>query len=135
MATLCAWPACKSHGCVDCSEAVDMRDDLDYGDLDDEPRDPPEFGVTWHELKCWPEPFEQMSSGAKTAEFRRDDRGFAVGDMLLLREWHPGTKEFTCRVHRCGPITAITRGFGIPDGFVMLSLSRPALAGDTERGA
>ena len=77
-----------------------MRDDLDYGDLDDEPRDPPEFGVTWHELKCWPEPFEQMSSGAKTAEFRRDDRGFAVGDMLLLREWHPGTKEFTCRVHR-----------------------------------
>lgn len=42
-----------------------------------------------HELKTWPESFEAVQSGAKTFELRRDDRGFAVGDRLLLREWTP----------------------------------------------
>lgn len=54
-------------------------------------------GVTTHELKSWPVFFEQVWSGAKNFELRRDDRGFAVGDMLHLREWHPGRKEYTGR--------------------------------------
>ena len=33
-----------------------------------------------HELKCWPEYFEAVISGAKTFEVRKNDRDFAVRD-------------------------------------------------------
>lgn len=40
-----------------------------------------------HELKCWPEFFKDIASGAKTFEARKDDRGYRAGDVLRLREW------------------------------------------------
>ena len=41
-----------------------------------------------HYLRIAPEYFEAVLSGAKTFEVRReDDKTFAVGDMLILREW------------------------------------------------
>jgi len=43
--------------------------------------------VATHYLKEWPRFFEAVASGDKTFEVRRDDRGFEVGDMLVLREW------------------------------------------------
>lgn len=42
-----------------------------------------------HKLKCWPEYYSKIVSGEKTFEVRRDDRGFKVGDALLLMEWSP----------------------------------------------
>lgn len=42
-----------------------------------------------HELKCWPEFFGSVIAGQKRFEFRLDDRGFKVGDRLVLREWVP----------------------------------------------
>lgn len=42
-----------------------------------------------HILKCWTEQFAEVRSGRKTFEFRRDDRGFAVGDVLDLRDFDP----------------------------------------------
>lgn len=39
-----------------------------------------------HELKILPEYFGAVEQGQKTAELRFNDRGFAVGDELLLRE-------------------------------------------------
>ena len=48
---------------------------------------------TTHNLKCWPEPFAAVANGIKTFEVRRDDRPYAVGDTLILREWCPGLYE------------------------------------------
>lgn len=42
-----------------------------------------------HDLKCWPVQFGGVMSGLKTYEIRRNDRAFAVGDFLRLREWNP----------------------------------------------
>jgi hypothetical protein len=44
---------------------------------------------TTHELKTWPEFFEQTRNGRKRFELRRHDRDFKVGDELLLKEWDP----------------------------------------------
>lgn len=45
--------------------------------------------MTTHELKTHPPHFADVAGGVKTAELRRDDRGYAVGDTLVLREWEP----------------------------------------------
>jgi hypothetical protein len=42
-----------------------------------------------HEIKCWPEYFGAVADGTKRLELRFDDRGYAVGDALWLREWEP----------------------------------------------
>lgn len=82
-----------------------------------------------HELKCWPEPFAATCRGEKFHEFRRDDRGFAVGDELILREFNPGgTIEGMTNSRYSGDVipvrvTYISRGqFGIPDGFCVMSI-------------
>lgn len=42
-----------------------------------------------HDLKTWPEYFHDIFCGEKTFEFRKDDRGFSVGDVLNLKEFIP----------------------------------------------
>ena len=53
--------------------------------------------VRVHELKSWPEFFVPVAIGVKPFEVRKDDRGFQVGDLLLLREWNPNREEYTGR--------------------------------------
>lgn len=84
------------------------------------------FLSTTHTLKTEHDAWLAVRDGSKTAEFRRDDRGFKVGDLLRLKH---GTDEATGLVlHR--RITHIVRGpaFGIPEGYAMLSMIDPALA-------
>lgn len=40
-----------------------------------------------HRIKTLPHPFAALLDGSKTFELRRDDRGYAVGDVLVLCEW------------------------------------------------
>ncbi|TSP11475.1 DUF3850 domain-containing protein [Cupriavidus campinensis] len=81
-----------------------------------------------HELKADPTPFDDVYSGRKTAEVRLDDRGYKVGDVLHLREHQRSGLvggQYTGRELR-RRITHIQRGYGLPDGVVVLSLeSRP----------
>lgn len=42
-----------------------------------------------HELKTWPRHFFAIWNGVKKFEMRKDDRGFAIGDILHLKEWEP----------------------------------------------
>ena len=50
-----------------------------------------------HELKTWPFYFEDIRTGHKRFEMRKDDRDFQSGDTLLLREWHTGACRYTGR--------------------------------------
>lgn len=50
-----------------------------------------------HELKSWVGLFDPLSRGLKKHEFRVMDRDFQVGDVCLLREYEPVTKEYTGR--------------------------------------
>ncbi|NIA43850.1 DUF3850 domain-containing protein [Providencia sp. 504mA] len=47
-----------------------------------------------HELKLAPHYFQLVQDGLKTAEFRRDDRDFQVGDELFLREFNSINKPY-----------------------------------------
>lgn len=49
------------------------------------------------EKKAWPEIFEKVLSGEKQFDLRLADREYRVGDILVLKEWNPKTKEYTGR--------------------------------------
>lgn len=84
-----------------------------------------------HELKIWPSYFDAVASGIKTFEWRKNDRDFAVGDQLVLREWNPALATGVC-----GQLYAYTGReltatvcykaegvFGIPEGWCILGLT------------
>lgn len=48
--------------------------------------------------KIWPEYFEEVASGNKKYELRLNDFSIVEGDILVLEEWNPKTKEYTGRV-------------------------------------
>lgn len=48
-----------------------------------------------HALKTEISYFEQIQSGDKTFEVRRNDRPFKVDDIILLQEWNPQDKTYT----------------------------------------
>ena len=50
------------------------------------------------EKKVWPEYFQKIVDGVKTYELRLADFECNPGDILVLREWDPKTKEYTGRV-------------------------------------
>lgn len=87
----------------------------------------------WHELKTDPEVWDAVASGAKTHEIRFNDRAFAVGDGLVLRK-----TRYTGAEMRAGkpleyigtPLTRVVShvltGYGLTDGWVILSFALPA---------
>ena len=85
-----------------------------------------------HELKCHPEPFQASKRGEKNFEFRKDDRDYRVGDNLHLREWMPGSGwdndggnegDYTGDECHRRVDYIIREGFGIPNGYCIMSLS------------
>lgn len=78
--------------------------------------------VVVHDLKTVQPHFDAVSSGAKKAEVRRDDRDFAVGDVLVLREYDPATNSYSGRVFEVR-VTHVLRGFaGLAPEYVALSI-------------
>ena len=75
-----------------------------------------------HDLKCEPPYFEAIIDGSKRFELRRNNRHFAPGDVLRLREWGPEGytgREQSVRVLLCmyGP-----ERFGLVPGFCAMSI-------------
>lgn len=77
-----------------------------------------------HELKIWPPYFDAVMSDRKTCELRKNDRGFHVGDTLLLREWDPKVQGYT-GAQQLVVITHITQEvYGLMEGYCVLSIRR-----------
>ena len=49
------------------------------------------------EKKTWPELFNAVESGKKNFDLRLNDFDIEEGDILVLKEWDPQTKEYTGR--------------------------------------
>lgn len=78
-----------------------------------------------HEVKILPKYFEQVQSGAKTFEYRKDDRGYKVGDIIKLMEYEPESDTYTGNCLEA-EITYILKGgeLNIPTGYAILSINR-----------
>ena len=92
-----------------------------------------------HELKTDPEVFQAVFDGLKTYEIRKNDRDFAVGHALLLRETtHSGAEiaagaplTYTGRQY-AARITHVLVGpvYGLKNGWAILSLGWAELRGE-----
>ncbi len=77
-----------------------------------------------HHLKTWPEYFEEVFNGKKNFELRKDDRGFRVGDILVLKEYDSKSERYTGR-EISKKVNYILEGgsLGLEKGYVVMALS------------
>jgi hypothetical protein len=80
-----------------------------------------------HHLKIWPQWFDAIRLGSKSYEIRYDDRGFNVGDRLVLEEFKAGVGEYTGRTIE-KRVVYISRGDdaeafgGLREGYAVLGI-------------
>lgn len=76
-----------------------------------------------HVLKTWPAPFEAMRAGRKTFEYRLNDRGFEVGDRLVLQEYNPEFDNLTGEALTRRVVYVLDGGkFGVPPKYCVLGV-------------
>lgn len=75
-----------------------------------------------HELKTNPLYFEAVRNGTKTFEVRRNDRGFKVGDRLLLREYDRIREEYGYGVFQVKVAYILDDPVYCKDGYVVLGI-------------
>lgn len=74
-----------------------------------------------HELKIYPKYFEDVISGKKKFEIRKNDRKYRVGDILKLKEWD--NIKYSGREVRAEVIYLIDDKFaGIQPGYVVMGV-------------
>lgn len=80
--------------------------------------------MTTHVLKCWPNAFDAVKAGRKRFEWRRDDRGYEVGDVLDLRRWDPQAPHSVgiCESFRVVVIYILRGQFGVPENYCVMSI-------------
>lgn len=84
-----------------------------------------------HDLKCWPKHFAAVRHGDKTFEIRRNDRDFAVGDQILLREFDPESCAYTGQTEtRLISYLLSEEAFGVVHGFVVIGFGPAPHLGD-----
>lgn len=79
--------------------------------------------MAFHTLKTERDVFQAVKLGIKEFEYRKDDRGFEVGDVLQLCEYDPKTGESTGDMIMRA-VSYILRGprFGVPAGYVVMQI-------------
>lgn len=83
-----------------------------------------------HVLKSWPVFFVPLISCSRSFDLRKDDRGFEVGDELILLEWdrdddlEPTVGQYTGREARAEVCHILRSGEvpGLQDGYCILEM-------------
>lgn len=75
-----------------------------------------------HELKICPEYYRRVVNGFKTVELREDDRGYQVGDTLILNEWIHSIRMYTDKSIRVKVTDIVAGGPWLADGYVAMSI-------------
>lgn len=75
-----------------------------------------------HWLKCTNPAFMDVVSQQKKAEYRYNDRGYMEGDVLILMEYEPIAGHLTGGF-AIRQITNMVSGYGIPEGYAMMSIT------------
>lgn len=78
-----------------------------------------------HELKTWPIYFNQIKSGNKTFEVRKNDRDFMEGDRLILKEWDNNSKGYVYSNPIICDVTSIIYSFdhfGLKNKYCIMSI-------------
>jgi len=85
-----------------------------------------------HNLKTWPEYFEQVVIGTKTFEIRKnDDRTFSVGDILKLEEFDSVKQEYTGRISIVIVTYILAEQPFVPEGYVCMGIRKHDSSSDT----
>lgn len=79
---------------------------------------------TKHFLKTWPKLFDAMIAGAKTFEYRKNDRDFRLGDLLVLQEYDPETKVYSGFETVFRVRYMLTEAPGLPEGYCIMGVVR-----------
>ncbi len=79
-----------------------------------------------HHLKCVPTGFKATLEGIKLFEFRKDDRDFQVGDLLILQEYIPPQEPEALGTFTGREITVMVpyiarNAFNIPEGYCVMT--------------
>lgn len=82
-----------------------------------------------HVLKTHPEPFADLRARRKTFEFRVDDREYEAGDTLWLEEFDPNADVQSGQVEVRIVPHLLRDCYGIPPGYVCMSLAEPTHEG------
>lgn len=74
-----------------------------------------------HELKIYPHYFQAIVDGNKTFEIRKNDRGFQVGDTVILKEWD-NIKYSGREIHAKIKYILDDKFIGLAEGYVAFSI-------------
>ncbi len=79
-----------------------------------------------HDLNILPKYFEAVKRGDKTFELRKDDRGFEVGDTVILHEFHihSGIRSGRTFERKISYILRDCAEYGLAKGFCILGLEQ-----------
>lgn len=87
-----------------------------------------------HELKCWPAQFAAIRRGDLRFAIRKNDRQFAVGDLVILREFNPADTTYTGQTEeRMITFLYSEEEFGVVHGYVGIGFG-PGPAQETAPG-
>lgn len=96
--------------------------------------------TTDHELKLWPNYFDDVATGKKEFELRNNDRGFKVGQLIKFKEFKPNkTYDWDKSGYYTGRETIKKVKYvlgdncaGIQTGYAILGLSEPSASKNVE---
>ena len=72
-----------------------------------------------HEVKCYPQYFERLKSGAKPFEVRKKDRPYQIGDLLAVNEFAPFDYKYS-NAEMCERFSRAISGMGRYSGDCLL---------------